>query len=92
MYYSGLISPRRYATVYSTKEIQLSSTGTGRARERGKNMKEYDIYDISSDEPGWGHYLGTVSAFDSEGAEWKACGMFPDIPSNYIAAFSKEEQ
>lgn len=57
-----------------------------------QNMREYDIYDISSDEPGWGHYLGTVRAFDTEGAEWKACGMFPDIPSNYIAAFSKEEQ
>ncbi len=46
-------------------------------------MNTYYIYDISND-----NFLGTVEANSIAGAERKACGIFTEIDSNYIAAFS----
>lgn len=47
-------------------------------------MTTYYIYNIATDE-----YLGEVIAFTINGAEYKACGIFTDIPVEYIAAFTE---
>lgn len=48
-------------------------------------MKTFYIYNISNDE-----YLGEVTAYDILSAERKAFGIFPDVNSDYIAAFSEK--
>jgi hypothetical protein len=48
-------------------------------------MKEYIIIDLSTDE-----VLGTVRAYDIISAEYKACGIWATVKSDYIAAFSAE--
>ena len=46
-------------------------------------MKTYYIYNISNDE-----YLGEVKANSIVDAEYKACGVFLDVESDYISAFT----
>lgn len=48
-------------------------------------MKTYYIYNIATDE-----YLGKVEANSTISAERKACGIFTEIDSNLIAAFTEE--
>ena len=50
-------------------------------------MKEYIIIDLSTDE-----VLGKVRAYDITSAEYKACGIWATVKSDYIAAFSADEQ
>lgn len=48
-------------------------------------MRTYYIYNIATDE-----YLGEVIASDTLSAEFKACGMFDEIPSEYLLAFTEK--
>ena len=50
-------------------------------------MKTYIIIDLSTDE-----VLGTVNAYDVISAEYKACGIWTTVNSDYIAAFSADNQ
>lgn len=68
------------------KEWHKIQAGAQAPQDRkGVNMKEYIIIDLSTDKT-----LGTVQATDITSAEYKACGIWSTVDSNYIAAFSKE--
>ena len=47
-------------------------------------MNTYIIMDISTNK-----ILGEVNAFDVTASEYKACGIWPEVKSDYIAAFNK---
>ena len=55
--------------------------------QKGAHMKEYIIINLSTDE-----VLGKVRAYDITSAEYKACGIWATVKSDYIAAFSADEQ
>lgn len=47
-------------------------------------MKTFYIINIQTDE-----VLGTVTAIDTLSAEYKACGIWEEIPSTDLAAFTE---
>lgn len=49
-------------------------------------MKTYEIFNLNTDEK-----LGEVIAENVIKAEYKACGIWKEVPSNLIAAFTKEQ-
>lgn len=49
-------------------------------------MKTYEIENIAT-----GEKLGEVIAANVTSAEYKACGIWTDVPTDYIAAFTKEQ-
>ena len=48
-------------------------------------MKTYYIMNLATDE-----WLGEVEAYDIDSAEFKACGIWTNIDSVYIVAFSNK--
>lgn len=55
-------------------------------KKEDKDMREYYIYNIATDE-----YIGTVEANTISGAERKAAGTIAkEIDSEYIAAYSEK--
>lgn len=49
-------------------------------------MKTYEIINLNTDEK-----LGEVTAENVNKAEYKAWGIWTDVPSQFIAAFTKEQ-
>ncbi len=49
-------------------------------------MKTYEIINLNTDEK-----LGEVTAENVNKAEYKAWGIWTDVPSQLIAAFTKEQ-
>ena len=49
-------------------------------------MKTFEIINLNTDEK-----LGEVKANNVIDAEYKACGIWPEVPSQLIAAFTKEQ-
>ena len=48
-------------------------------------MKTFYIMNLATDE-----WLGEVEALDIAGAEFKACGIWADIDSDYLVAFTNK--
>lgn len=48
-------------------------------------MKTYEIINLNTNEK-----LGEVEASNIVNAEYKACGIWPNVPSQLIAAFTPE--
>lgn len=57
-----------------------------RNTEDEKMKKTYEIINLNTDEK-----LGEVEATNVVNAEYKACGIWPEVPSQLIAAFTKEQ-